>query len=305
MIETNQAIIKPRRLKPGDVIGIAAPAGPYEKKIFDKGVAVIKEMGFEVMLPNNLQQPDRFLAGSDAHRASVLMNLSGGDVDAIICARGGYGSMRILEGLDFDRIRRHPKVFVGFSDISALLSTIETRSGLVVFHGPVVTSLGSASPQTKASFLQAVTSDQPLVVHPTNPVLICPGKGRGVVTGGNLATLCHLLGTPFSPTYKDCIVLLEDTDEVPYKFDRMLFQMKLAGCFEGMAGMILGSFHDSGKYEAVCDVVERIFGGMDIPILGGFAIGHDPDNMTIPMGIRATLDTDLGSLVYHDVATSL
>ncbi len=296
-------IIKPARLFPGDIIGVAAPAGPFEIEKFERGVAAIKDMGFEVLVPDNLQQPESYLAGSDAMRASVLKDLfKAPEVKGIICARGGYGSMRILDLLDFDLFGHHPKIFLGFSDISALISSISTQSRLVAFHGPNIITLGKATPQTKTSFYRAVTSDKPLDIRPQNTKVITPGKGNGVVAGGNLATLSHLLGTPYSPTYRGCLFVMEDIGEAPYKIDRMLFQMRMAGCFQGISGVVLGSFQDCGRYEDICIIVKNIFVDMNIPILGGFEIGHGDDNMTIPMGIRATLDTDQGALVYQEAA---
>jgi muramoyltetrapeptide carboxypeptidase len=132
--------------------------------------------------------------------------------------------------------------------------------------------------------------------------VVSPGKGTGVVSGGNLATLSHLLGTPYSPLYKGCIFVMEDTGEALYRIDRMLFQMKWAGCFQGISGVVLGRFQDCGKYETICDIVGNLFEDMKIPILGGFDIGHGDNNITIPMGIRATLDTDQSTLLYQEAA---
>ncbi|MDX2447983.1 MAG: LD-carboxypeptidase [Desulfobacterales bacterium] len=296
-------IIKPARLSPGDVIGIVAPAGPFEIELFERGVAAIKKMGFEVLIPENLQNPVRYLAGTDAHRASLLSDLfNSPDINGIICARGGYGSIRILDRIDYDQLRQHPKIFLGFSDISALLSAIAARGDLVVFHGPNITTLGMATPQTKASFYRAVTSDQPLDIKSEKPRVVSPGKCTGIVSGGNLTTLCHLLGTPYSPTYRGRILVLEDTGEASYRIDRMLFQMRMAGCFQGVSGVVLGSFQDCGNYEGICEITSDFFEDIQIPILGGFEIGHGKDNLTLPMGIRATLDTDQGALVYHEAA---
>jgi muramoyltetrapeptide carboxypeptidase len=305
MANFDQSIIKPKRLAPGDTIGIAAPAGPYKNDEFEKGIAAIREMGFQVKIPENLQQPKSFLAASDEHRASLLMDLfRDPKVDAIVCARGGYGSLRILERLDFDVIRGHPKAFVGFSDISALHEAFMTRSGLIVFHGPMVISLGKSSSQTKTSLLEALTIDQPIEIHATKPNQLYPGTPSGIVSGGNLATICHLLGTPFTPIYKGAILLLEDITEAPYKIDRMLFQMKMAGCFNGIKGVVLGRFQDSGRYQEICEIVREIFEEFKVPVLVGFEIGHNQTNLTIPLGLMATLDTENGSLVFHEPATS-
>ena len=149
-----------------------------------------------------------------------------------------------------------------------------------------------------------MTSDQPLEIRPGSPRVINPGKATGVVSGGNLATLCHLLGTPYSPTYKKHIFVVEDIAEAPYQIDRMLYQMKMANCFQGISGVVLGSFHNCAKYEAICDIIRALFEDMQIPILGGVDIGHSDENMTIPMGIQATLDTDQGALIYQEAATS-
>ena len=305
MTKPNQPAIKPRRIKPGNVIGIAAPAGPYQEDEFKKGIAVIRDMGFQVRIPQDLQQPKSFLAGSDEHRANMLMDLfKDPEVDAIVCARGGYGSLRILERLDYDMIRRHPKAFVGFSDISALHAALMVRCGLVVFHGPMVISLGKSGDKTRASFFEAMTTDQPVEVQPDNPIPICAGQTTGIMAGGNLATLCHLLGTPFAPIYKDTIVLLEDITEAPYKIDRMLVQMKMAGCFDGIKGAVLGGFHESGSYQDIYDIVADIFKDKGVPVLAGFEIGHSNENLTVPLGIRATLDTEKGTLEYRECATT-
>ncbi len=305
MAKPIQPIIKPQRLKPGDVIGIAAPAGPYDKDEFENGITAIRDLQFQVKIPPDLQKPVGFLAASDNHRAKLLMDLfKDPEVDAIVCARGGYGSLRILDNLDYGLIQNHPKVFVGFSDISALHTALVMQAGLTVFHGPGVTSLARSGEKTRATLFQTLTTDQPIEVRPDNPIPICAGQATGMLTGGNLATLCHLLGTPFAPIYKDGIVLLEDTAEAPYKIDRMLFQMKMAGCFEGVKGAILGRFQDSGNYQDICDLVGAIFEDMQVPILAGFEIGHNGCNMTIPLGIPATLDTEQGSLIFQETATS-
>lgn len=302
-IDMKTKISKPARLSPGDVIGIAAPAGPFDEELFQQGVSAVKDMGFEVMVPKNLQHPVGYLAGADKHRASLLNDLfRATEVKAIICARGGYGSMRVLDLMDFDLPGLYPKLFLGFSDISALISSIITKGRMMAFHGPNITTLGKASLQTKTSFYRAVTSNQPLVIQSRNTRVIRTGKGTGIVSGGNLATLSHLLGTPYAPTYKGCIFVMEDIGEAPYKIDRMLFQMKMAGCFKGVAGLILGSFHKCGSYGAICEIVDNIFENVQIPILGGFDIGHGGDNITIPMGIMASLDTDQGALAYLEAA---
>jgi muramoyltetrapeptide carboxypeptidase len=295
---------KPERLAPGDIIGIVAPAGPFDMKQFEQGITVLKSMGYEVKIPENILQADGFLAGADMHRASLINDFfADSGVKGIICARGGYGSMRILDLVDYEMIRNHPKVFIGFSDISALLLSLYNRCNLVTFHAPVVTSLGKADPRTVQALYDAVAADQPVKITAKDAVVIRPGLSSGVVLGGNLATLCHLLGTPFAPDFGDCILVLEETNEAPYRIDRMLFQMRMAGCFKRVQGILLGTFNHCGDVDEIIKVVERMFQAHDIPILAGFDIGHGDVNLAVPMGIRATLDTDKRVLIFDEAAT--
>jgi muramoyltetrapeptide carboxypeptidase len=285
--------IRPPRLKPGDTIGIVAPAGPFDPEKFMQGKTVLESMGFRIFYDENIFQQHGFLAGTDAQRAAQVNRLfADPSVQAIVCARGGYGSMRILPLLDFNTIQAHPKIFVGFSDISALLAILYMHCGLVTFHGPMVTNLASATEKTISAMKTALTSDEPLELIPENGKTIKPGSCSGILTGGNLTTLCHLVGTPYSPSFKGKILLLEDVGEMTYRIDRMLTQMKLAGCFNGIAGLILGAFKRCGQMNEIVEIFDNIFHDLDIPILAGFDIGHGKMNLTVPMGLDATLDTD-------------
>jgi muramoyltetrapeptide carboxypeptidase len=295
----------PPRLKPGAAIGIAAPAGPFDPEKFFRGTQVLKDMGFEVVIPADLFEASGYFAGSDQHRAALVDRLfADRSIDAIICARGGFGSIRILPILGYEAIARNPKIFIGFSDISALLSVLHTRCGLVTFHGPVVTSLADASDETKHSLRNALIADRPLEIKLTAGRTIYPGSASGLVSGGNLTTLCHLVGTPYAPNFKDRILFLEDLGEAPYRIDRMLVQMKLAGCFEGLAGIILGSFEACGSLDEIWDIMRAAFESQHIPILAGLEAGHGKTNTTLPVGIEATLDADNHRLLFLRPATS-
>ena len=297
-----QPTIKPPRLNPGDTIGIIAPAGPFDPELFQKGVAVLQTMGYRVFQPEGLTENDRFLAGSDQHRAGLLNDMfADPGIKGVFCARGGYGSLRILDLVDYDLIRQNPKVFVGFSDISALLWVLSDRCGLTVFHGPVVTMLGKKNAETAAGLEAALTAAAPMEIPGAGKV-IRAGTCQGVVRGGNLATLCHLTGTTYAPDFRDSIVVLEDVDEAPYKLDRMLCQMRMAGCFDGAAGIALGTFSDCGEPGEVLAVVRDGFKDMDIPILAGFDIGHGTINLTLPFGVPAVLDTEKRTLAYIEAA---
>ena len=292
-------LLVPDPLRPGDRIGIVAPASPFDRGSFGQGVSVLESLGFSVSVSQDLFMKDRYLAGSDFHRADLVNRLFADEtIDGIFCARGGFGSMRMLEHLDFGSIRENPKIFVGFSDITALLSAIYANCRLVTFHGPVVTLLGDASRQTIDALYAAVTFEGNLKVGVEDGVTVFPGSVTGPVTGGNLTTLCHLIGTPFQPRYKGHILFLEDRGEAGYRIDRMLTQMKLAGCFDGIVGLFLGSFEGCGSISDITAILKDTFRSNPIPIAAGFNIGHGTNHHTIPLGLPAILDADKPSLSY-------
>ena len=296
--------IKPRCLMPGDTVGIVAPAGPFDSKKFMTGKAILESMGFRTFFDAGIFQKHGFFAGTDVQRAEQVNRLFADPaVQAVVCARGGYGSMRILRFLDFKLIQDNPKIFVGFSDISVLLFVLHTRCSLVTFHGPVVTTLANTAEQTIAAMLRVMTSNKKLELTPEKGIVIKPGVSSGVVVGGNLTTLCHLVGTPYTPYFNGKILFLEDRGEAPYRIDRMLTQMKLAGCFEDLKGLFLGSFEACGTRDDIFQIVQEVFKDVNIPILSGFEIGHTRVNITIPMGLRATLDADRKILIFHEPAT--
>jgi muramoyltetrapeptide carboxypeptidase len=206
--------------------------------------------------------------------------------------------------MDFGVISAHPKVFIGCSDVSALLNAFFAQCGLVTFHGPMMESLGGAAQPTRQALMDALFSESPIAVAPEHPVTIGSGLSSGIVSGGNLTTLCHLVGTPYQPDFSDHILILEDVGEQPYRIDRMLTHMRLAGCFEGIAGLALGSFKNCGEMDLIYRIFEDIFAGGAIPILAGFDMGHDEPNLTIPLGVPATLDADNGRLWYHGPAVA-
>jgi len=303
MDEKKRKLLKPEALQKGDLIGIIAPAGPFDQKKFQQGIEELKKMGFKLSIPSELYEKNGYFAGTDEHRADLLNRFfHDNNIKAIVCARGGFGSLRILPLIDFDMIRDNPKIFVGFSDISAILLTLNKKCGLITFHGPMVTTLAEADQKSKGLFFSTLTDDKKLEVILQRGTSIKPGISSGIVFGGNLATLCHLLGTPFEPSFEGGILILEDVGEVPYKLDRMLSQMKLAGCFDGLAGLALGSFKGCGKYDDIYRIVEDVFKEDDIPILAGFEAGHVNSNITFPIGLPATLDANSSKIVFHESA---
>ena len=295
---------RPARLKPGARVGIVAPAGPFDEETFGRGIRILEKMGFEVFVPPQLLDAKGYLAASDRHRARVVNQLfADQSIDALICARGGYGSMRVLPLLDYEIMAANPKVFIGFSDITVLLNVFGERCGLATFHGPVVTSLADSTDESRQSLMQAVSSDARLEIRAPEGTALKAGAASGAVCGGNLTTLCHLVGTPYAPGFTGKILFLEDRGEVPYRVDRMLVHMKLAGCFENLAGIVLGSFENCGSMESILNIVSEIFAPYAIPILAGLEAGHGRNNLTLPFGIEATLDADRGVLKYHQAGT--
>jgi muramoyltetrapeptide carboxypeptidase len=294
----------PPRLKRGDTIGIVAPASHFDLEKFNRGIAVLESMGFNTSVPERLFNKKGYFAGSDLERAEMVNRyFADTTIKAIMCARGGYGSIRILSLLDYETIQKNPKIFVGFSDVSALLSTLYLRCRLVTFHGPTVTTLGNSDNMTKDSLLSMITSGEKPEIAMESGITIQPGSASGPVLGGNLNTLCHLLGTRFQPDFKGCILFLEDRGEAPYRVDRMLSQMKLAGCFNRLAGFILGTFEDCGNTDDIIRIAGDIFKDDKIPILAGLEVGHGKRNLAIPTGLNATLDADLKVLTFHEPAT--
>lgn len=298
-----QALIKPQKLRPGDTVGIAAPASPFDREAFERGVGVLESAGYRVKIPDNLFSRKGYLAGTDTERASQLIKLFEDEsIRAILCARGGFGSMKVLPSLDFEVIRSNPKILVGFSDITALLVTIYARCQLVTFHGPLVTSLKTGSEKTCTALIDAIGSTRPLELKPSKPVVLKPGRASGPLVGGNLTSICYLIGTPYEPRFDGHLFFFEDRGEAPYRIDRMLSQLYLGRHLDGIAGVILGSFQECGSLEDVYAIVKEAFRYMDIPILAGFDIGHGTENLTVPIGLEAHLDTENGSLRFQEPA---
>lgn len=294
MDKKQRKILIPPKLEPGDTVGIAAPGSPFSLKELKKGVSVIESMGFLTYCPERIFNKNGYLAGSDETRAAVLNELfADSRIKAVVCARGGFGSIRILSLLDIEIIRNNPKIFAGFSDVTALLSLLYEKCRLVTLHGPMITTLPGASKQTRMAMYSALTNRSGFEIKLKKGVNLKSGIATGALLGGNLATLCHLAGTPFLPRYRGHILFLEERGEPLYRIDRMFTQMRLAGCFDGISGLLLGSFTGCGPAKEIYKIVSGVFDGMDIPVLAGFDGGHGKENITIPFGVKTTLDAGL------------
>ncbi|MFP4445290.1 MAG: LD-carboxypeptidase [Desulfosudaceae bacterium] len=301
MRETHPPIVLPAALSPGDTIGIAAPAGAFDAERFRRGVAMLEQMGFLVQVPPGVYEKHRYLAGSDEHRAEGLHALFRDPaVKAVFCARGGFGSARILPLLDFELIGRNPKILAGFSDVTVLLSTVSARTGLVTFHAPVITALADAGPTTREAMITALAAEAVIEYRSTQAAVV-PGTARGVVCGGNLASLCHLIGTLYQFDCTGTLLFLEDVNEPAYRIDRMFTQMSQAGVLTGAAGILLGRFDNCGDERIIREIV-REHVDESIPILAGLAVGHGGRNLTLPLGLPASMDAAAGMLRYEGPA---
>ncbi|MCD4722878.1 MAG: LD-carboxypeptidase [Desulfobacula sp.] len=278
-------------LKSGDTLGVCAPSARFDIEKLNLGIQILENLGFKVKVPKEIFKKKRYLAGDDMLRASVINNLFlDPDIDGIICARGGFGAMRILDHLNWKRIKQNPKPFIGFSDSTAILLSIISETGTPVIHGPTVVSFATAQKETIDSFYKILMGSFDKI-EITNGQIIKPGECTGVLKGGNISTISHLLGTRFQPDFKDSILFLEDIGEPAYKIDRMLTQMKMAGLFKGIQGVITGVFKDCDNDEYIEEILSEIFDPYNVPILSGLDSGHGKVNLPLYMGIDIEMDT--------------
>jgi len=224
------------------------------------------------------------------------------EVKAIFCARGGYGSARLLNKIDFDLIRKNPKIIVGFSDLTALLLAIYNKSGLITIHGPTLSDLPKSINWEHLSRL-ITASHRPQIFFKQGRI-INKGKAKGILLGGNLSTICSLLDTPFLPSFEGVILFLEEKGESPYKMDRMLTQLLLSGRLEGLSALIIGQIEDCGEMEIINSMLQGRLGRLTIPVITGLPVGHGNENISLPLGLPAVLDTERMLLKIEESAVS-
>lgn len=308
-------ILKPQALKKGDVIGIVAPASPHSSDVkLNSGIRYLEQLGYKVAIGNHTNDKMGYLAGSDKGRASDINNFfADKNIKAIFCTRGGYGSHRILELIDYNSIKRNPKIFVGYSDITVLQLAILKKTGLVTFAGPmVIPDLSEKlSVDSEEHFWKCLTDSKPIGVissfenNKTN--VLTNGKVSGNILGGNLSVLSALVGTPYLPPFKNSVLILEEIDERPYRIDRMLHQLKLAGLLNHLSGLILGDFSTCLPEKNKPSLnLEEIFKSVfkNIPIMMNFKYGHLQNSITIPYGIKVKLDTKKNEISFSENAVT-
>lgn len=319
---SSQQLLRARKLKPGDTVGVISPSTPVgDPDLLQKAERTIKYFGWKLKWGRSVGKKAGYFGSAVADRVDDLHAMfRDPEVAAVFAIRGGYGSSQMLDRIDYDLIRRNPKVFVGYSDITAMHLAIHQKTGLVTFHSPV--PLSTFTEYSRKSFLKAINEAAPIGVQ-TNPPetdllrpshtlrTIRPGKATGRLVGGNLTLISTLMGTPYEIDTRGAILFLEDVGEEPYRIDRMLTQLRLAGKFDQAAGVIFGECVDCGPSDykpfvsagfSLGEVVDALLGPLKIPVLFGLTIGHTDDQMTLPMGVQATLDADAGTLEIRESA---
>ncbi|WP_316744024.1 LD-carboxypeptidase [Streptomyces sp. MK7] len=296
-------LLRPARLAPGARVAVVAPSGPVPEERLQTGLDVLRGWDLEpVVAPHVLDRHGTFdyLAGTDPDRAADLQRAwCDPAVDAVLCARGGYGVQRMVDLLDWDAMRAAgPKVFVGFSDITALHEAFATRLGLVTLHGPMATGIDFVKNARAQEHLKA-TLFEPEAVRTiaSGGTALVPGRSRGVTLGGCLALLAADLGTPSArPSAAGGLLCLEDVGEETYRLDRCLTQLLRAGWLEGVRGVLLGSWKDCEGPDRVRALFADRLGGLGVPVAEEFGFGHCEGALTIPFGVAAELDADAGTL---------
>jgi muramoyltetrapeptide carboxypeptidase len=308
--EMETKMIKPKKLSEGDTVGVIAPgsAAASPEDLF-KAEEISNLLNIELKFGNNLINGSGIKTRTINERLDDLHQMfDDKSINAVFAIRGGYGSAQLLDKIDYELIKNNPKIFVGYSDITAIHNAFNQRTGLVTFHGPLL-----LSPFTEWTFenFRSVLFRNEIIGNISNPdkkdgvrtmfplQTVTGGKAKGRLTGGNLTIISSLMGTPFEIDTKDKILFIEDVGEPPYKIDRMLTQLKLAGKLQQAKGIIVGKCHDCepgmtrGTWDLVfSEVIERIIKPLNIPCFTGLMIGHTKDQITIPSGLEAEMDAD-------------
>ena len=295
----------PPLLAPGSRVALVSPAGPLrEESDLDRAVENTRSLGWEPVVGSHVLERDGYLAGSDEHRLADLNRFAAdASVDAVWCLRGGYGAMRLLDGLDLDAWRTRPKALIGYSDITALHAAITTRAGLVSYHGP--TARAALTAFTRQSFQRVVTCDATgYEIGGTAVECLRVGRARGRLVGGNLALVAALVGTPYAFDLDGAILLIEDVNEAVYRIDRMLMQLWLSGGLRKVAGLAFGRFTDipvdpSDAERPLGRVLREFADRCGVPAVADVPVGHVTDHVTFPIGAMAELDADARTLIIQ------
>jgi muramoyltetrapeptide carboxypeptidase len=308
--------IKPPRLKQGEVIGIISPAScAQDLSMLEKGIRYFETNGYRIEVGKSVGNVNGYLAGTDEERAEDLNKMfKNKNIKAIICLRGGYGAGRILDKINYRLIRNNPKIFVGYSDITSLQMAILKKTGLITFAGPMITSDFAVGINlfTEEFFWKLITSKKKTgrLYFPEIKKLpaISKGSSSGRIIGGNLAVFSSLIGTSYFPDLKDTILMLEDVDELPYRIDRLINQLRLNNIFKKVKGIILGRFVDCYEHDpdkktlTLGEIMEDYLHDLKIPVIYSFPHGHIKEKVTIPFGIKIKMNASRGFVEYTENA---
>lgn len=298
-------LLQPPVLGPGDRIGVAAPGGPVDRESLDAGMAYLTGRGYTVVPGDHLAARHGFLAGSDRDRLADLNRLIADPrLRAVWFARGGYGSMRLLQDLDLAPLRAHPKALIGYSDVTSLQAAVFRRLRLVSFYGPMVVELGQAERFDEPALWEAIAGGSSAVEHPLPAATVLrAGRGEGPLVGGCLSMLVALVGTPYEVRTDGAILFWEEVNEEPFRIDRMLGHLRLANKLAGLRGMVVGRLVGCVAREKENDLpIEEILAthlrGTDYPVILDLPTGHAPRKITLPLGCVAHLDTGERTLSF-------
>jgi muramoyltetrapeptide carboxypeptidase len=280
-------------------VALVAPAGPLKLPVdLDRAIENARSLGWDPVVGENAREKRFYFAGADdARLADINAAIRDKTIAALWCLRGGYGTMRLLDGIDYDEMRRQPKAIIGYSDITALHCAVQKRCGLSSIHGP--TARSKLTTFSARSLRAAIAGEDSCGEAPRAKTLV-QGRARGHLMGGNLALLCALHGTPYEPRYDGAILVLEDVNEAPYRVERMLLQLRLSGALQRCAGIAFGSFTNTGETEdktlggsrSMDDVLREAAEMAGVPALCGIPLGHIDDQWSVPLGRDAELDAD-------------
>ena len=297
MSSSNNPLVKPRALRPGDTVGVVAPASNINRADLEAGCEALRRAGYIPFYFDSILEQDLYFAGSATRRARELEEMfMRDDVQAIVCARGGYGSNYLLKEIDLETIKAHPKIFIGYSDITTLLTYFHDAAGLVTFHGPMAAKdwahqNGVDLPSWQAAVSGTASWDVPV---DTGVSGLIDGGAEGYLYGGCLSILVASLGTAYEIKTAGTILFLEDIAAKPFQVDRMLMQLKVAGHFDAVRGIVFGEMIDcvqnANQSYTLQEVVARIVGDLGVPIAFGVKSGHvTSGNITLPFGVRSSL----------------